>query len=182
MKRSAIILVETCEIEAFLAFLRLAEFDHIESIEEDCFLVQFDEDTGLTLDHLRELSLEELYVDFRSFILPPIFLSAQKEVRDYLRLVPDGSYEFSSLIATLAKLSEWHPLRRFKRILTERFDTETLTTVKGFIENDMNASRASKALYLHRNTLSYRLDHFIAQSALDVRTFAGAYAYYLLFS
>ena len=38
------------------------------------------------------------------------------------------------------------------------FDEETLTTINKFFENNLNVSETSRQLYIHRNTLVYRLD------------------------
>ena len=40
------------------------------------------------------------------------------------------------------------------------FDDETITTVNKFFENSLNVSETSRQLYIHRNTLVYRLDSF----------------------
>ena len=46
----------------------------------------------------------------------------------------------------------------FKDIRIEDFDEETLNTVNKFFENSLNISETSRQLYIHRNTLVYRLD------------------------
>ena len=38
------------------------------------------------------------------------------------------------------------------------FDEETLATINKFFENSLNVSETSRQLYIHRNTLVYRLD------------------------
>ncbi|MCK7489262.1 MAG: helix-turn-helix domain-containing protein [Anaerotruncus sp.] len=58
---------------------------------------------------------------------------------------------------------------------------DTLDTVLRFIEADLNQSKAAKTLYMHRNTLLYRLDQFVQQTGIDPRTFQGAFALKLLF-
>ena len=40
----------------------------------------------------------------------------------------------------------------------DEFDEETLTTINKFFENSLNVSETSRQLYIHRNTLVYRLD------------------------
>ena len=40
----------------------------------------------------------------------------------------------------------------------DEFDDETLTTINKFFENSLNVSETSRQLYIHRNTLVYRLD------------------------
>jgi hypothetical protein len=46
-----------------------------------------------------------------------------------------------------------------------------------FLENNLNASETSRKLFLHRNTLSYRLDKTEKETGLDVRKFSDAIAY-----
>ncbi|MEI7027798.1 PucR family transcriptional regulator [Paenibacillus sp. y28] len=53
-------------------------------------------------------------------------------------------------------------------------DTETITTLEYFFELDCNVSETAKRLYIHRNTLLYRLDKFKQETGLDVRTFRHA--------
>jgi carbohydrate diacid regulator len=54
------------------------------------------------------------------------------------------------------------------------FDDETLNTVQKFFENDLNVSETSRELYIHRNTLVYRLDKLQKQTGLDLRKFDDA--------
>jgi carbohydrate diacid regulator len=54
------------------------------------------------------------------------------------------------------------------------FDDETLNTVSKFFENDLNVSETSRELYIHRNTLVYRLDKLQKQTGLDLRKFEDA--------
>ncbi|MED4953569.1 helix-turn-helix domain-containing protein [Paenibacillus sp. FSL R5-0527] len=53
-------------------------------------------------------------------------------------------------------------------------DEETLTTLETFFELDCNVSETAKRLYIHRNTLLYRIDKFKQETGLDVRTFRDA--------
>ena len=54
------------------------------------------------------------------------------------------------------------------------FDEETRTTVDAFYENGLNVSETARKLFLHRNTLVYRLDKLQKDTGLDIRTFDGA--------
>ena len=54
-------------------------------------------------------------------------------------------------------------------------------TVREFIDNNMNSSATSKKLFMHRNTLNYRIDNFIEQTKINVKTFKGANAIYMLY-
>ncbi len=56
----------------------------------------------------------------------------------------------------------------------EDFDEETLTTINKFFENSLNVSETSRQLYIHRNTLVYRLDKLQKSTGLDLRVFDDA--------
>lgn len=51
------------------------------------------------------------------------------------------------------------------------FDGETLVTINKFFENSLNVSETSRQLYIHRNTLVYRLDKLQKNTGLDLRIF-----------
>ena len=54
------------------------------------------------------------------------------------------------------------------------FDEETITTINKFFENSLNVSETSRQLYIHRNTLVYRLDKLQKSTGLDLRVFEDA--------
>lgn len=54
------------------------------------------------------------------------------------------------------------------------FDEETLSTINKFFENSLNVSETSRQLYIHRNTLVYRLDKLQKSTGLDLRVFEDA--------
>ncbi len=56
----------------------------------------------------------------------------------------------------------------------EEFDDETLVTINKFFENSLNVSETSRQLYIHRNTLVYRLDKLQKSTNLDLRVFEDA--------
>ncbi len=54
------------------------------------------------------------------------------------------------------------------------FDDETLTTINKFFENNLNVSETSRQLYVHRNTLVYRIEKLEKSTGLDIRVFDDA--------
>ena len=56
----------------------------------------------------------------------------------------------------------------------ETFDEEELTTVYTFFDNNLNISETARQLYIHRNTLVYRLEKIQKKTGLDVRVFDDA--------
>ena len=56
----------------------------------------------------------------------------------------------------------------------EALDSETLLTIQKFFENNLNGSETSRQLFVHRNTLVYRLDKVQKITGLDLRNFDDA--------
>lgn len=56
----------------------------------------------------------------------------------------------------------------------DEFDDETIATINKFFENSLNVSETSRQLYIHRNTLVYRLDKLQKSTNLDLRVFDDA--------
>ncbi len=59
-------------------------------------------------------------------------------------------------------------------------DDEMVTTAEEFLENSLNISETSRKLYLHRNTLTYRLDKIEKGTGLNIRKFSDAVTFRLI--
>ncbi|MBQ3918130.1 MAG: helix-turn-helix domain-containing protein, partial [Oscillospiraceae bacterium] len=62
----------------------------------------------------------------------------------------------------------------FKKNSIESLDHETLFTIQKFFENSLNVSETSRKLFVHRNTLVYRLEKIKKLTGLDLREFDHA--------
>ena len=62
----------------------------------------------------------------------------------------------------------------FKKGSVDSLDEETLFTIQKFFENNLNVSETSRKLFVHRNTLVYRLEKIKKLTGLDLREFDNA--------
>ncbi|WP_010171317.1 PucR family transcriptional regulator [Bacillus coahuilensis] len=58
-------------------------------------------------------------------------------------------------------------------------DKDLFVTIKKYLENGSNLSSTAKELYMHRNSLQYRLDKYTDRTQIDLKTFSGAVTTYL---
>ena len=72
------------------------------------------------------------------------------------------------------KLCEMFLKEIFKMGSIESLDQETLFTIQRFFENNLNVSETSRKLFVHRNTLVYRLEKIKKLTGLDLREFDDA--------
>ena len=62
----------------------------------------------------------------------------------------------------------------FGNNLPDKLEEETLTTIQKFFENSLNVSETARQLYIHRNTLVYRIEKLQKETGLDIRNFDDA--------
>ena len=88
----------------------------------------------------------------------------------------------SEIISQLTKaqrerLISGYDLKKLARIFE---DADTMATVDIFLKHGMNVSETSRELYMHRNTLIYRLNKIQSVTGLDVRAFDSAVTFEIL--
>lgn len=65
----------------------------------------------------------------------------------------------------------------FGDVQPDELDEEMITTIKSFFDNGLNISETARQLYVHRNTLIYRLEKIEKTVGLDIRNFDNALTY-----
>lgn len=86
-----------------------------------------------------------------------------------------GNLGIGRLIYQLpASLCEMFLGEVFGEKIPDVFDEETMITINKFFENNLNISETARQLYVHRNTLVYRLERIEKLLGLDIRTFEDA--------
>lgn len=75
------------------------------------------------------------------------------------------------------KLLEGYELKNFVKIFE---DKDMMNTLNCLFENNLNVSRTSRALYMHRNTLIYRLNKIYETTGLDPSEFSDAVTFIIL--
>lgn len=90
-------------------------------------------------------------------------------------VIPYNNLGIGRLIYQLPiPLCEMFMTEVFGEHLPDTFDEETLMTINKFFENNLNVSETSRQLYVHRNTLVYRLEKLQKSTGLDIRVFDDA--------
>ncbi|MBD5632471.1 MAG: PucR family transcriptional regulator [Clostridia bacterium] len=77
------------------------------------------------------------------------------------------------------KLLSGYDLKRFAKIFE---DASMMLTIDTFLDSGMNVSETARKLYMHRNTLMYRLASVRRKTGLDIRNFDMAVTFKLLHS
>ena len=122
---------------------------------------------GSPVMHLRELA--DRYKEAQTAIEVGKVFDTEKTVISY------ESLGIGRIIYQLpTTLCEMFLAEVFKKNPIESLDQETLYTINKFFENNLNVSETSRKLFVHRNTLVYRLEKIKKLTGLDLREFDHA--------
>ena len=122
---------------------------------------------GTIADHLRELA--DAYKEAQTAIDVGKVFDTEKSIINYENLgIGRLIYQLPTTLCEIF-LSEV-----FKKNSIDSLDQETLFTINKFFENNLNVSETSRKLFVHRNTLVYRLEKIKKLTGLDLRQFDHA--------
>lgn len=122
---------------------------------------------GTVTNHLRELS--DAYKEAQTAIDVGKVFDTERSIINYENLgIGRLIYQLPTTLCEIF-LSEV-----FKKNSIDSLDQETLFTINKFFENNLNVSETSRKLFVHRNTLVYRLEKIKKLTGLDLRQFDHA--------
>lgn len=150
-------------------------------------IVQLQEDNRIVREMFDELgSYQEQNGQFVFETIEPDVITALLEERVLLVALLDVPLSMASLmdglpygIYTVAQAIVWHYQKDSLTITLAMDDVDRLT-VDRFLANHQSIQDTADDLFVHRNTLQYRLDRFYQKTGLQVRRFDDALAYYIV--
>lgn len=186
MKRRVYIYQENLNQELVLFFNELSDNIRIESIEDD-IITLYDSDyfneEPIDLEQFQMLLIDDFDSMVTIFIEPYLeeaFLLGEK-LKTFIKELPHQVYFFEDIITYIVLKNNLELKKSLKEYIANKVSSEVIHTVREFIENNLNSSLSAKKLYMHRNTLNYRIDNFIDVTNINVKTFKGANAIYMLY-
>ncbi len=166
--------VTAIDEKTIILIKEIKENDEIEKIATELY-------ETLTLEGIKNLSIaigsvvHDLKNISSSFKEAKMALEVGKIFEENKPIMKYEQLGISRLIYQLpSNLCQMFVKEVLKGISISQFDEETLTTVAKFFENNLNVSETSRQLYIHRNTLVYRLDKLQKMTGLDLRNFDDA--------
>ena len=122
---------------------------------------------GTEAESLRDVARS--YKDAQTALKIGQIFEAEKNIVDYNHLgIGRLIYQLPTTLCRLF-LNEV-----FREGVFENIDSETMMTIRKFFENNLNVSETSRQLFIHRNTLVYRLDKIQKITGMDLRKFDDA--------
>ncbi len=188
---------EVADVDRLRSFLGTSSRDFITAVDENSVVVVKELEEEESHDEL-EAFAKRLYTELMTENHPPIriaFGTVIKELREVSKSYKEARmaldvgkifYEEKNVIAYsklgIGRLIYQLPVplckmfikEVFHGVSPENFDDETLMTINKFFENNLNVSETSRQIFIHRNTLVYRLDKLQKSTGLDLRKFDDA--------
>jgi PucR C-terminal helix-turn-helix domain len=173
-------------------------FNHL--LPHHTLLVLMNEYEGLIIEEWNEVQLDEEQLRSISHVIESDFFASISFFIGQFGLVDPGfiasfhyereMYKYSnmsirtnsiqSVVTSMPSYilkhlpNEWkyYIFNKTSQVFSE--DKELIQTVKAFLENQSNISQTAKKLYMHRNSVQYRIEKFIEKTMIDIKTFEGA--------
>lgn len=99
------------------------------------------------------------------------------KIGNALKVIPLNEIILSTPTSLLEKYVASHDMRSLVKIFG---DSEMMDTAECFFQNNLNVSQTAQALYMHRNTLMYRLNKIKKVTGLDIKNFDMAVTFEIL--
>lgn len=186
MKRRVYIYQKNISDDIIDLFNSLGPSFFVESVEDD-IITLLDNDyynpDPVDLESFSELILEDFSSEITMF-LEPYFEETFKlgdDIKLFIKELPNGVYYFEDIATYSVIYNNTVLKKKILEFIGSKVNNEVIHSVREFIENNLNSSSTSKKLYMHRNTLNYRIDNFVELTKINVKTFKGASAIYLLY-
>ncbi len=186
MKRRVYVYQPNLSKELELFFSNINDNIAIENIEDDVITI-IDKDYY----NLEPIDLESFQVllveDFEGMVtiliepyLEEDFILGD-DLKEFIKELPHNVYFFEDVITYIVLKDNKKLKQQVINFINSKVNNEVIHTVREFIDNNMNSSLSAKKLFMHRNTLNYRIDNFIEATNINVKTFKGANAIYMLY-
>lgn len=181
-KRLLYLYLKSGDYSEIIAFLQMYEKVDFQKINTGVLIAAADMDFSLLeFKLLRELIMEELLLDFVGLYVPIDFDVPIEELLSGFQKLGNQVYDIAKFITEVVLSKDIALHKRLKTYYYNTIGIDNINTVVGFVKNNFNASLTAKKLFLHRNTLNYRLENFVYKSEMDIKTFSVGLAIYLLF-
>lgn len=118
--------------------------------------------------------IKKAYEDAKECILIGKKLGIKDEIFSYNKML------FEKIVYNINPKVKQELLTNFKEKLN-LFDSEIINTIEEFVNCGLNISDAARKLYIHRNTLIYRLDKINKETGFDIRNFKEAAVFIIAF-
>lgn len=151
--------------------------NYIEVLEDDYLIINHNYENNLDIENMLNSITLELMTNMKAYLSTTNKMDLEKKLAiNLMGKINSGIYDLKSALLEIKD-------NKYKEEALDLILKSTGITVDfilEFLKYDLNVSKASKNMYVHRNTMIYKLDKLKAESGFDLRSFKDAYILYNL--
>ena len=177
MKRFIIIKSNNESYKQIIDLFRQFLGNYIDVEENDYLIINHNNDNNLDIENMLNSITLGLMINLKAYISSTNKFEQEKKLATYfIDELNSGIYD---LKRALLELKNFKYKEEALDIILKSTGV-TVEFIEEFLKYDLNVSKASKNMYVHRNTMIYKLDKLKAESGFDLRSFKDAYILYNL--
>lgn len=183
-KRKKLIIIDI-EDERILTLLE----DVLEDIEYIVFnnkmFVYYEEELDIELKRIYEAVSFDFGIKFRMFVCDIISIKDSVILYylwdDYFKNKINDIYLINDLILEINKRN-YKLIKQLKKVLLDKIliDQQLISLIKSMIENDLNISKSASELFMHRNTVNYKIEYIRKNTGFNIQKFKDILSLYIL--
>lgn len=173
---------ETMILSLFSEFIRV---DQVE-LKDHTLCIYFAHDLDISLEDVIINLSQDTLIDFRlyeSYVFSNLKILEKNRlfIEQKLKIINFNDHIYLDDHTVIAYFINSLDAEFRKQIFRKYHDDQTMIeTIKTYLESNQNVSVAAKSLYIHRNTLTQRLDKFFQITSFDVKKFMDGFLIYHL--
>ncbi len=148
-----------------------------------CFITHPISEEGQSTENLYELLISDMEMPLSMVVFPSVVMDLfpLKFLAEAFKLLPKYYYDYEQFLLNVIKQSPTNQ-STIKHSLSNALPQPYIQNALGLASANMNISVAAKRLYIHRNTLIYRIEAIKQKTGIDIKQFNGLMIFTLLFA
>ncbi len=163
--------------------------DMLDNIEVIVFnnkmFIYYDEELDIELKRIHEALSYDFGIKFKMFACEIINIKDSVFLyflwNEYFKKKINDLYSINDLVLEINKRN-YKLIKILKKVLLDKIliDQQLISLIKSIIENNLNVSKSASALYMHRNTVNYKIEYIRKNTGFNIQKFKDALSLYIL--
>lgn len=151
--------------------------NYINIEENDHLIINHNYENKLDIENMLNSIILELMINLKAYISSTNKFDEEKKLA--IKIIDELNSGIYDLKSSLLEIKDFKYKEEALDVILKSSGVNT-EFINEFLNYDLNVSKASKNMYVHRNTMIYKLDKLKAESGFDLRSFKDAYILYNL--
>lgn len=176
MRIDVFVYIPACSGEIIEIFKKMYHQVLIKRYHDDLFKLEMDsslDDELMDFEMIHASIIGDFSVDATFVVLDSMTYDylGEEYIVSFINLLQHKVYKEADLLIEFSKYKQMKQM--IKRNLVDFLGQDYVNTILMIAKSNMNLSISAKKLFLHRNSLNYRIDKIESMTGIDIKTFKG---------